>query len=62
MVQSKNQSRAKTGATVSNKNHIQLQTSIWWRKKSETATTGVLLKEACNFIKKSLQYGGLQVL
>ena len=47
---------SKTGATVSNKYHVQLQKSIYCSERSEGATIGTLLKKTCNFIRKRLQY------
>ena len=42
--------RTKTGATVSNKDHIQEKKCICCHKNSEADTVGVLQKKVCNFI------------
>ena len=44
------ESRTKTGATVSNKDHIQQEKCICCHKNSEVGTVGVLWKKICNFI------------
>ena len=51
------ESRTKTGVTVSNKYHIELQKSICCHKNSEVASVNVLQKKVCNYIiGKRLQY------
>ena len=51
------ESRTKTGATVSNKDHIQQEKCICCHKNSEAGTVGALQKKVCNFIiRKRLHY------
>ena len=50
-------SRTKTGATVSNEDHIQQGKCICCHKNSEAGTVGVLQRKVCNFIiRKRLHY------